>query len=119
MPTFHSKINQRSSVDMSARLKKYRLRNTRDDARGNLQPSTFNLQPSTFNLQPSTFNLQPSTFNLQPSTQEGQEAAADLLDVGARVEGGDPEKPLASGAESRARGDDHLSLGQHLVKHVP
>ncbi len=59
MPTFHSKINQRSSVDMSARLKKYRLRNTRDDARGNLQPSTFNLQPSTFNLQPSTFNLQP------------------------------------------------------------
>ena len=105
MPTFHSKINQRSSVDMSARLKKYRLRNTRDDARGNLQPSTF--------------NLQPSTFNLQPSTQEGQEAAADLLDVGARVEGGDPEKTLASGAESRARGDDHLSLGQHLVKHVP
>src|ERR1035437_2003751 len=50
--------------------------------------------------------------------QPGQ-SAADFLDVGAGIEGGDAEPAFAAGTEAGARRDDHLGIAQHLVEHSP
>ena len=53
------------------------------------------------------------------SSNQRLEAAADFLDVCARVEGGDPEIAFPSRPETGAGGDDDLGLAEHFIEHVP
>jgi len=54
----------------------------------------------------------------ESSNQRG-DAAADLFDVRAAVEGADAEVAFAGAAEATARCDDHVRLMEHLVEHLP
>ena len=47
------------------------------------------------------------------------QTVADLFGIGATVESGDAKITFAFGAETAARGDDHLQFIQHPIEHLP